>query len=152
MSEDRQRRGTVDDRERHRVLDYFQRNRHFIGYVIGIGGLLIGLWTVGHLTLQVRDDQRQIASQTRLIENQQQALRRQQQALKREAQLGLQTFHATCAFRADLIRRARAGVAFLASHPNGIPGISAGTLAQSIHNQQLTIKSLQGLRCKGQAS
>lgn len=134
------------------MLDYFQRNRHFIGYVVGFVGVFIALWTVGHLTLQVRDDQRTISHQTRTIESQQKQLALQQRRLKAEAQLGLKTFQAVCTFREDLIRRARDGVEFLATHPNGFAGIPAATLAQSIHNEQLTIASLQKLECKGQSS
>jgi hypothetical protein len=64
----------------------------------------------------------------------------------------LKTFQAVCTFRQDLIRRARTGVAFLATHPNGFAGISAATLATTVRNEQRTVASLQALECKGQSS
>lgn len=54
---------------------------------------------------------------------------------------------ALCVLRADLQTRVDSSRAFLADHPNGIPGIPAKTLRDGITNQQRTIKALQGLSC-----
>jgi hypothetical protein len=54
---------------------------------------------------------------------------------------------ALCALRVDLQRRVAASEKFLAEHPNGIPGIPARTLRDSIDNQQRTISALVVLRC-----
>lgn len=126
------------------MLDYFQRNRHFIGYVVGFVGVFIGLWAVATLALRVSEDQKTISRQTRLIEQ-------QQQQIAHQAELGLRTYRATCTFRADLIRRVRESNEFLATHPNGFAGIPAKTLEASIVNEESTIKSLEQLACPGQA-
>ena len=60
---------------------------------------------------------------------------------------GKQAHSALCVFKKDLRVRVRDSVEFLADHPKGIPGIPVGTLITSVHNQQLTLKSLDGLEC-----
>ena len=64
--------------------------------------------------------------------------------LRRET---VRTTNALCTFREDLARRARETQNFLAEHPEGIPGISANTLRQSVINQQQTVNALQDLDC-----
>jgi len=127
------------------VLDYFQRNRHFIGYAIGFVGVFIGLWAVATLAWRVQHDQVAIRRQNVTIE-------RQQQQIQHAAHLGLLTYKATCTLRSDLVRRVRDSTAFLAAHPNGVGGISQKTILQSIVNEQATIRSLDRLRCPNQAT
>jgi hypothetical protein len=54
---------------------------------------------------------------------------------------------ALCALRDDVERRVQSSQNFLAEHPNGIPGIPARTLRDSINNQQRTIDALSILKC-----
>ena len=54
---------------------------------------------------------------------------------------------ALCILRSDLQTRVDTSIAFLKEHPDGIPGIPAATLQQSIDNQQRTILALQLLEC-----
>jgi hypothetical protein len=52
-----------------------------------------------------------------------------------------------CALKADIQRRHDAGVMFLEDHPNGIPGIPAAALKQSITNQKASLHALRDLDC-----
>lgn len=63
------------------------------------------------------------------------------------ARVATSTNHALCVLRTDLERRVSDSITFLADHPNGIPGISAETIQQSITNQQRTIDALADLEC-----
>jgi len=54
---------------------------------------------------------------------------------------------ALCALRHDLELRVEESVQFLEENPDGIPGISEETVAQSIANQRATIAALSGLSC-----
>jgi hypothetical protein len=49
--------------------------------------------------------------------------------------------------KADLQTRIDQGHRFLSTHPNGIPGIPASVLRQSIHNQEATLSALHSLDC-----
>lgn len=60
---------------------------------------------------------------------------------------GRQAHDAICALRADLVNRVAAGRAFLAEHPQGIPGIPAATLQTSIDGQVKTIAALSEVDC-----
>lgn len=55
---------------------------------------------------------------------------------------------AVCVFRADLEKRVETSKQFLKEHPNGIPGIPASLIKNSIENIQKTIDSLKRLDCK----
>jgi uncharacterized protein YkwD len=57
------------------------------------------------------------------------------------------TVTALCTFRHDLQLRYDTGVKFLIDHPDGIPGIPAETLQQSLRNQKQTLESLRELPC-----
>lgn len=63
------------------------------------------------------------------------------------ADVAFSTNHALCALRADLEQRVADGRTFLLTHPNGIAGIPAASLQQSIDNQQRTIDTLSDLNC-----
>lgn len=54
---------------------------------------------------------------------------------------------ALCSLRHDLELRHDAGVQFLEDNPNGIPGISAAQIRQSLDNQESTLRALSGLSC-----
>jgi hypothetical protein len=54
---------------------------------------------------------------------------------------------AVCALRADLKRRVTAGVKFLQTHPNGVLGVKARDIRESIDAQQRTIAALSALDC-----
>lgn len=54
---------------------------------------------------------------------------------------------ALCVLRDDLQRRVKSSTDFLATHPNGIPGIPAKTIRDGLANQQRTITSLRSLKC-----
>lgn len=54
---------------------------------------------------------------------------------------------ALCGLRHDLEQRVAGGERFLREHPNGIPGIPAGTLRTSINGQVRTIMVLGVLDC-----
>lgn len=61
-----------------------------------------------------------------------------------------QTGDALCTFRNDLQTRYDNGVKFLVDHPDGIPGIPAEVIQQTLKNQADTLKSLEGLPCPPQ--
>lgn len=54
---------------------------------------------------------------------------------------------ALCALRHDLEQRVDSSAAFLRTHPNGVPGISARVIQDGISNQERTIKALSVLSC-----
>jgi hypothetical protein len=60
-----------------------------------------------------------------------------------------QTIGALCTFRADLSARYKDGIVFLEEHPDGIPGIPAAVIRQSVQNQHDTLDALSGLPCTG---
>jgi len=62
---------------------------------------------------------------------------------------GAQAHEALCSFKLDLKTRYDAGKDFLAEHPGGIPGVPASTIRVSLMNQRATLKSLDGLICRG---
>lgn len=55
---------------------------------------------------------------------------------------------AQCTLRSDLRQRVTASEQFLAEHPNGIPGLPAATIEQSLAGQRRTIAALSGLDCR----
>lgn len=63
------------------------------------------------------------------------------------AEIAFSTNHALCVLRADLEQRVADSERFLEQHPDGIPGIPAEQIQQSIDNQQRTIEALADLRC-----
>lgn len=54
---------------------------------------------------------------------------------------------ALCTFKGDLVVRVQSAEQFLKDHPDGLEGISAESIQQSIDNQQRTINSLSQLNC-----
>lgn len=58
-----------------------------------------------------------------------------------------QTHDTLCVFYEDLNTRYTDGLKFLADNPEGIPGISAAQIQQSLDNQQQTLEALSGLGC-----
>lgn len=54
---------------------------------------------------------------------------------------------ALCTLKGDLVVRVQAAEQFLKDHPDGLHGISAESIQQSIDNQQRTINSLSQLNC-----
>lgn len=63
------------------------------------------------------------------------------------ALIATQTHTALCTFRDDLQKRYDEGVKFLKDHPNGIPGISAEEIQNSLKNEKTTLDSLSSLNC-----
>lgn len=57
------------------------------------------------------------------------------------------THDALCTYRKNLKDAAASSRAFLKEHPNGIPGISAAQIRQSIGRQEATVASLAILKC-----
>src|SRR5438128_2048335 len=66
------------------------------------------------------------------------------QTLSRE---GRQAHAAICTLRSDLERRTQDSRDFLKQHPDGIPGIPASLIRNSIKNQQQTIDALRAASC-----
>lgn len=62
-------------------------------------------------------------------------------------QLAITTTAALCALRFDLQTRVEDSQKFLKQHPNGVAGIPAKSIQQSIEGQQRTIASLSILDC-----
>jgi hypothetical protein len=54
---------------------------------------------------------------------------------------------ALCALRTDVERRIISSEQFLEDHPNGIPGISAATIRQSLTAQRETVDALSAVEC-----
>lgn len=71
------------------------------------------------------------------------ALREQREQSKsgRDAKIVL------CALKHDLSLRIDSGVSFLKTHPEGLPGVPASTIRNSLRNQQQTLAALGVLRC-----
>lgn len=63
------------------------------------------------------------------------------------AQVAVTTKKALCTFRHDLQLRIQASEQFLKDNPNGIVGITAEQIRQSLINQKQTVESLEDLRC-----
>lgn len=57
------------------------------------------------------------------------------------------TNDALCTFRADVQQRVDNTEGFLIEHPQGIPGVPAATLRQSLVGQRRTVTALSGLPC-----
>lgn len=55
--------------------------------------------------------------------------------------------NALCEIRHDRERQVAASRDFLVENPNGVPGITAAAVRQSIDNAQRTIDALDGLPC-----
>lgn len=54
---------------------------------------------------------------------------------------------ALCALRGDLELRTESGKEFLKEHPKGIPGVPVSTILKGIHDEERSIKALDGLSC-----
>jgi hypothetical protein len=54
---------------------------------------------------------------------------------------------ALCALRTDVERRIISSEQFLENHPNGIPGISAAVIRQSLTAQRETVDALSAVEC-----
>lgn len=52
-----------------------------------------------------------------------------------------------CALRGDIETRVHSSEAFLQTHPQGLPGIPAATIQQSLDGQRRTILALKNLEC-----
>jgi hypothetical protein len=63
-------------------------------------------------------------------------------------QIATSTNEALCALKQDLQRRYDSGTEFLASNPDGIPGITRATIQQSLENQRRTLLALRQLDCE----
>jgi hypothetical protein len=60
---------------------------------------------------------------------------------------GKQAHDGLCVLKADYRHRIGQSTAFLARHPNGIDGISAGVIVTSIATMQTTLDALSIIRC-----
>lgn len=67
--------------------------------------------------------------------------------LTHKTEEGAETHEAICALTADLEVRTEGTRRFLNDHPNGIPGIPASTLRESLQNQERTIDALSVVSC-----
>lgn len=68
--------------------------------------------------------------------------------LNHRTQEGTETHEAVCALVADLEERTEGTKEFLASHPDGIPGLaSASQLRESLANQERTLGALSVITC-----
>lgn len=76
--------------------------------------------------------------------NQNRTLARQ---AKETAELGQQAHNGLCVLKADERDRVRDGESFIKQHPEGLAGISAATIQQSLDNQKKTIAALSAIRC-----
>lgn len=68
-------------------------------------------------------------------------------AITRVELLARETRSSLCKFRLGLEQRASDLEAFLALHPNGIPGLSGNDLQRSLDQQRATLASLYDLEC-----
>lgn len=57
------------------------------------------------------------------------------------------TTDSLCTFRSGIEQRVAEGQKFLIEHPNGVNGIPASTIKNSLTNQQVTLKALKKLKC-----
>lgn len=60
---------------------------------------------------------------------------------------GREAHDALCVFKADLQARYGSSLAFIRSHPAGIPGIPVTVLRDSLNSKKATLESLEGLDC-----
>lgn len=63
------------------------------------------------------------------------------------AEQGLESHEGLCALKANLRQRITDANAFVATHPDGIAGITDDEIRQTIANQQSTLDSLHVLKC-----
>jgi hypothetical protein len=66
---------------------------------------------------------------------------------RQQARDAAQATGALCTLRADLEQRVASSEGFLREHPEGVAGIPARTIRESIANQRRTIAALSGLNC-----
>lgn len=59
----------------------------------------------------------------------------------------LSTTSGLCALRGDLKHRIASSEEVLASHPNGLLGVSAASIAATVAGQRRTVKALSVVRC-----
>lgn len=62
-------------------------------------------------------------------------------------QEGREAHDALCVFKADLQARYGNSLAFIRSHPAGIPGVPVTVLRDSLNSKKATLESLEGLDC-----
>ncbi len=67
--------------------------------------------------------------------------------ISRQSRDGAIAKTALCAFKADLQGRVNDARAFLITHPDGVLGIPASTIHNTILNEQATLHSLAILHC-----
>jgi hypothetical protein len=65
------------------------------------------------------------------------------------ARVALETNNALCTLRGDLAQRIASARRFLGNNPEGIPGLPAKSIRESIQNQERTIDALSNLDCGG---
>lgn len=63
-------------------------------------------------------------------------------------EVATETHESLCAFKMDLERRYETGIKFLGDNPDGIPGISAEQIQNSLTNQKATLSALETLDCE----
>lgn len=66
----------------------------------------------------------------------------QQAAIEQQGKQNANALSALCALKADLERRIKTTRKFLEQHPNGIPGIPAETLRQTLNGQRKTVRAI----------
>jgi hypothetical protein len=62
---------------------------------------------------------------------------------------GRQAHDAICVLKDDFKRRIADSERFLNEHPNGIPGITAQAISESLEGLRRTLQSLGAVRCEG---
>lgn len=62
---------------------------------------------------------------------------------------GHQAHDAICVLKVDLRRRIHDSEKFLNNNPNGLPGISAQVISDSLEGQRRTLSALGPVRCDG---
>jgi len=112
------------------------RHRGVIGYLI----LVVVVFYLYHANQNTSHDNRAVAAKAAKLAKANTELVRQ---VQKAVRLGVRTHTGVCRLRDDIETRIENSEAFLKQHPQGIPGLPAKTIQNSITGQKRTIRALK---------
>lgn len=115
---------------------FWVRHRGVIGYLI----LLVVVFYLYHANQNTSHDNRAVAAKAAKLAKANTELVRQ---VQKAVRLGVRTHTGVCRLRDDIETRIENSEAFLKQHPQGIPGLPAKTIQNSITGQKRTIRALK---------
>lgn len=115
---------------------FWVRHRGVIGYLI----LVVVVFYLYHANQNTSHDNRAVAAKAAKLAKANTELVRQ---VQKAVRLGVRTHTGVCRLRDDIETRIENSEAFLKQHPQGIPGLPAKTIQNSITGQKRTIRALK---------